>query len=277
MTYKPKVLDIPSGGTDQVSFTAYTPICGGATSTGALQSVASIGSMGDIFMSNGPGVLPSFQANPAGVVDSVTGTAARISVTGTAADPIVDIDSSYVGQSSITTLGTITTGTWSATAIGATVGGTAQTSYTTGDILYASATNTLAKLAIGTTDYVLTVVAGTPAWAPATGGAGLTWNEETGASVSAAVGNGYITNNGAGVTVNLPGTFAVGDTVRVLGKAGLWVIDLPAGDTIVYGDSTTTAGGTLTATNAGDAIELIGIVANDTWRAASIVGSLTGA
>ena len=62
------------------------------------------------------------------------------------------------------TLGTVTTGTWNATAIGATYGGTGQTTYTTGDTLYASASNTLSKLAIGSTNQVLTVVAGVPAW-----------------------------------------------------------------------------------------------------------------
>ncbi len=48
-------------------------------------------------------------------------------------------------------------------------GGTHQTTYTTGDILYASAANTLSKLAIGSSTQVLTVTAGVPAWAPASG------------------------------------------------------------------------------------------------------------
>ncbi len=52
-------------------------------------------------------------------------------------------------------LGTGTTGTLATTR-----GGTGLTSYTTGDIVYASATNTLAKLGIGTAGQVLTVSAG---------------------------------------------------------------------------------------------------------------------
>jgi hypothetical protein len=48
-----------------------------------------------------------------------------------------------------------------------TQGGTHQSSYTTGDTLYASASNTLSKLAIGTTGQVLTVAAGLPTWAAA--------------------------------------------------------------------------------------------------------------
>lgn len=69
--------------------------------------------------------------------------------------------------------GSITSATWNGSAIGAIYGGTAQTSYTTGDILYASATNTLSKLAIGSTGQVLTVSSGVPAWAtPASAPAG---------------------------------------------------------------------------------------------------------
>lgn len=55
------------------------------------------------------------------------------------------------GSTSLTTLGTITTGIWHATTIGAIYGGTGLTSYTLGDMLYASAANTLARLAGNTT------------------------------------------------------------------------------------------------------------------------------
>ena len=51
---------------------------------------------------------------------NVGGTTDRISVTATA----VDIASTYVGQTTITTLGTITTGTWNGTIIGTAYGGT---------------------------------------------------------------------------------------------------------------------------------------------------------
>jgi trimeric autotransporter adhesin len=47
--------------------------------------------------------------------------------------------------------GSITNATWNGVAIGAIYGGTGQTSYATGDTLYASATNTLSKLAGNTT------------------------------------------------------------------------------------------------------------------------------
>jgi len=79
------------------------------------------------------------------------------------------IKNTYVGQTSITTLGTIATGTWNATAIGATKGGTGQTVYAVGDLLYASTTTALSKLTIGANNYVLTSDGTNPVWTANTG------------------------------------------------------------------------------------------------------------
>jgi len=54
------------------------------------------------------------------------------------------ISGSYTG---ITGVGTLTAGTWNATTIAVAYGGTGLTSYTTGDLLYASGSTTLASLA----------------------------------------------------------------------------------------------------------------------------------
>ena len=43
-------------------------------------------------------------------------------------------------------------------------GGTSQSTYTTGDTIYASASNTLSKLSVGSTGQVLTVAGGVPTW-----------------------------------------------------------------------------------------------------------------
>ena len=65
-----------------------------------------------------------------------------------------------------------------------TSGGTNITTYTTGDILYASATNVLSKLAAGSNTNVLTLTAGVPAWtAPAGGGAALSNDTATATNV----------------------------------------------------------------------------------------------
>jgi hypothetical protein len=71
---------------------------------------------------------------------------------------------SGVTGSSLTSVGILSSGTWNASVIGEIYGGTGQNSYTTGDIIYSSATNTLSKRAIGTTGQLLKVVAGVPTW-----------------------------------------------------------------------------------------------------------------
>jgi len=58
---------------------------------------------------------------------TVSGTASRVAVVQTGNDFNVDIDAAYVGQASITTLGTITSGTWQGTTVAVSQGGTGQT------------------------------------------------------------------------------------------------------------------------------------------------------
>jgi hypothetical protein len=56
-------LTVGQGATGAVSFTAYGVVCGGTTSTAALQSVA-VGTAGQVLTSNGSGALPSMQSLP---------------------------------------------------------------------------------------------------------------------------------------------------------------------------------------------------------------------
>ena len=58
-------------------------------------------------------------------------------------------------------------------------GGTGFATYTTGDIIYASATNTLSKLTAGTNGYVLTLAGGVPSWAAASSGVTITNDTST--------------------------------------------------------------------------------------------------
>lgn len=80
-------------------------------------------------------------ATPAGSgVTSVSGTTNRITSTG-GSTPAIDIAATYAGQSSIITLGTVTTGTWSASVIDLAHGGTnANLSASNGGIFYSTAT-----------------------------------------------------------------------------------------------------------------------------------------
>jgi hypothetical protein len=72
----------------------------------------------------------------------VVGTSNRISVTANA----VDISASYVGQTSITTLGTIATGTWNGTEVGVAYGGTGLTTAAKGSVLVANSADTISAL-----------------------------------------------------------------------------------------------------------------------------------
>jgi microcystin-dependent protein len=56
------VLPVASGGTGVSSNTAYAVLCGGTTSTNPIQSIASVGTAGQVLTSNGAGALPTMQA-----------------------------------------------------------------------------------------------------------------------------------------------------------------------------------------------------------------------
>jgi hypothetical protein len=55
-------IPVTNGGLGVSSLTAFAPIMGGNTSTSSIQSVASIGTSGQILISNGLSTLPTFQS-----------------------------------------------------------------------------------------------------------------------------------------------------------------------------------------------------------------------
>lgn len=107
-----------------------------------------------------------------GLTLDVVGTADRIVAN---ADSI-DIASTYAGQSSITTLGTITTGTWDATTVAVTAGGTGVESFTDNGVVYGNGTSALDVTAAGTEHQVLRAGAG---GVPAFGAVDLSQNAAT--------------------------------------------------------------------------------------------------
>lgn len=87
------ILSVPNGGTGDASFTAYSVICGGTTSTGVLQNVSGIGSSGQVLTSNGAGALPTWQASGGGGSNlAVTTKTTTYSIT--TADALILLDSS---------------------------------------------------------------------------------------------------------------------------------------------------------------------------------------
>lgn len=63
---------VGGGGTGATSFTAYSVIAAGATSTGAFQNVSGVGSSGQVLTSNGAGALPTWQTLPGAFVPTLT-------------------------------------------------------------------------------------------------------------------------------------------------------------------------------------------------------------
>ena len=120
--------------------------------------------------------------------------------------------------------------------LGPTSGGTGLSTYATGDILYASASNTLSKLAASTNGYVLTLSGGVPTWASASGGtySRTSFTATAGQTTFAAtytVGyvqvylNGVLLNSAdytasSGTSVILATAASVGDLVDVIATAG---------------------------------------------------------
>lgn len=160
---------VVGGGTGTTTFTAFSIICAGTTSTGSFQNVVGTGTLGQQLTSQGPGALPIWSSGGTGTVTSISaGTGITLTP-----DPIVS------------------TGTVALTVpVATTNGGTGLTSYVLGDTLYASAANVLSALAgnITTAKQYLSqtgtgAVSAAPAWATIAGaditGAALTKTDDT--------------------------------------------------------------------------------------------------
>lgn len=101
----------------------------------------------------------------------------------------------------------------------------------------------------------------------------------SGTSQTAAVNNGYITNNASLCTVTLPSTASVGQLVQVSGQgAGGWKIAQNAGQSIIFNSNVTTTGvtGSLSSSLTNDNIVVMCTVANTTFLVISSQGNIGG-
>jgi hypothetical protein len=198
-------LPVANGGTGVASATAYALLAGGTTTTGPFQSIASVGTSGQVLTSNGAGALPTFQAAAGGVttisfgstgLTPNTATSGAVSVAGTLA-----IANGGTGSTSTTycSLTSNVTGT-----LPVANGGTGATTFTTNSVVLGNGTSALNANLV----------------APGSSGNVLTSNGSTWTSAAAAAGG--FTNMTAFVS---PGTFTTPATttkikVTVVGGGG---------------------------------------------------------
>lgn len=152
-------------------------------------------------------VTATFSGNLTGnVTGNLTGNVTG-NASGTAATVTGATQAAITSAANLATVGTITSGIWNATAVGPTKGGTGLTTYVSGDILYASAADTLSRLAKGANGTFLTLTAGVPAWSATSTADPLsigtinistlfTVTDGTHISLNGATDTNYIRNNG---------------------------------------------------------------------------------
>lgn len=146
---------IVEGGTGVQSNTAYAVLCGGTTSTSAIQSIATVGSSGQVLTSNGAGALPTFQTTAASAITSITGTTG-----GAQSGPAITFAGGTTGLSFNGSSNTITTTFAGITANGGVVA--LSTDAVTGDV-YIGTGAAFKTIVIGSTSSIsqLTLQSGT--------------------------------------------------------------------------------------------------------------------
>jgi hypothetical protein len=105
-------------------------------------------------------------------------------------------------------------------------GGTGESSYVTGDILFASATNTLSRRAIGTAGHVLRVESGTPQWGQVTE-AGIANNAVTTAKINNSAVNADKLASNAVITTKILDANVTFAKIQQSASAGFSVIGKP--------------------------------------------------
>jgi len=247
-TWNGNVITVPYGGTGIASTVAYSVLCGGTTSTGALQSVASVGTAGQVLTSSGAGALPIWAAT--GTVSSITA--------GTG-----------LSGGTITTTGTISL----ITPVSLTNGGTnANLTASNGGIFYSTATAGAILAGTATANQILlSGASGAPSWSTVTYPSTTTINQLLYSSANNVLSGLATANNGvlitsAGGVPSISSTLptAVQGNITSVGTitSGTWngnIITVPYGGT---GVASTTAysvlcGGT-TSTGALQSVASVG-------------------
>lgn len=217
-------------------------------------------------------------------VISATGSANQVLVNGTVGVPqtgalLLSLPQDIATGSTPSFMGL----TLSSIPLGVSSGGTGISNPANHGILLGQGISPVLPIVLGVGQILIGTTASDPAAATLTAGTGISIISSSGAitisatggivastiagtTQAAVVNSFYVVGNAALTTITLPTTFAVGDVIVVkgFGAAG-WVLQANAGDTIKYGQQTTSSGGTLTSANNFDTVHISGIVADTTW------------
>jgi hypothetical protein len=184
-----------------------------------------------------------------------------------------------------------------------TKGGTAAITFTSNGVLLGNTTSAITATTAGSNGQILIgATSAAPAFATLTstggtisyttgantlnleavaGASGLPWTVVTGTSQAISVNNGYIANNAGLVTLTLPASATVGQTIEVTGinNATGWKIAQNANQVIHFGSSNTTTGtgGSLASTATRDAVRLVCVIAGASteYNVLSAQGNIT--
>lgn len=180
------------------------------------------------------GAVTTVKLSNTGVTAAVYGNAIRIPQITVGSDGrITSASNVSISGAGFTNLNadSITTGTISAER-----GGTGQNSWSTGQMLYASNVNTLAKLQIGSESSILTVSGGIPTWAANIYSLGVTSVQLSGGTTGLSFSGGPITSSG---TITIGGTLSVANGGT--GRTSAAYVDLASN---IFGTLPITNGGT---------------------------------
>ncbi len=179
-----------------------------------------------------------------GTVTNVSGTTNRITVATGTTTPVIDISGSYVGQSSITTLGTIATGTWAGTTVTVDHGGIGVATLASNGVLYGNGTSAVQALAVnstGTNKFLTQSSSAAPAWATIAAGDVPTLNQNTTGTANIAGGTlGAIPYQSAANTTAVLAATATANKILLSGASAA-----PVWSTPTFPNASATSGKTI--------------------------------